>query len=570
MRLGRQLFRPGRSVERVNAFLLRLRSTRDAGGDARRVAGSRFRALIPPLAEHLGGAFSVILSVVLIGALVALLFAFVKELRSDTLVLEGFTAPPDLVAQGYTPTVIAERVLDEIRSIYQAARTTHPHRSLESSAQVADIDIAHGALSMRAVVRYTRRMLGLPDRSIGGEIVRQDRKLRATVRVNDKGGVQLRTSERADGNAEALLKDVARDIVQTVDSYVFASFLFEEELKEPNLPFRRTLAAIDYVLTHPPEEDHALGMKLLGSVQMAQGRFDDAAQSFREARRMAPNLPYIVDYLAYALYFSGHVEEASKLQPAATPDPSWSADRLAARAASFVAQNRFAEAEAFARAALAVAPENENAQGSLIEALKQLHRPTEALAEVEKTMAPISKSGPHEGQYIELLILTGRPREALTIAEARNAAKPDDAYLTYALGLAFAATGRYADAASAYERANLSINGFSPLLIAWGDALLGLHESESALAKMRAAAALDPTFGATHAGEGRALLALGKPTEAAASYARACELDTHDPAALRVWAQVLDTLGRKSEAAEKRDRANIVERENSQPRTAAK
>ena len=125
----------------------------------------------------------------------------------------------------------------------------------------------------------------------------------------------------------------------------------------------------------------------------------------------------------------------------------------------------------------------------------------------------------------------------------------------------------YADAIAAYERANLAINGFSPLLIDWGDALLGLHQPEAALVKMRAAAALDPTFGATHAGVGRALVALGKPAEAEASFARACELDRHDPDALRAWAQTLDALGRQREAADKRARADVVEHENAQPLT---
>ena len=157
MKFRRQLFKPGRSVERVNSFLARFRASRTGAGNATAASehSSGIRSLAQRLAEHTGGAFSLILSIVLLGAVVAFLVAFVKELRSDTLVLQGFNAPPDLVAQGYVPTVIAERVLDEIRRIYKTARTNHPHRNLEASAQVADIDIAHGALSMRAVVRYS-------------------------------------------------------------------------------------------------------------------------------------------------------------------------------------------------------------------------------------------------------------------------------------------------------------------------------------------------------------------------------------------------------------------------------
>jgi tetratricopeptide (TPR) repeat protein len=571
MKFRKQLFRPGRWVERITKLSSRpisgrsrspLRSDRH-GAQAANESLAASRTFTQRLAEHTGGAFSLVLSIILLAAIVALVVAFIKELRSDTVVLEGFSAPPDLVNRGYTPTVIAEYILDEIRSIQKGVRTTRQPRILESSTQLPDIDVAHGALSMRALVRYTRRFLALGDNSVSGDIVRNDQVLKGNIRFREKRTIQMASIERADGNIEALLKDVAHAVVQATDPYMLAAFLYDEEAKQPDHSFRQTLAAIDYVLAHPPEDDDAWGLMLLGQVLRVQNHFAEAADAYREATRRSPKIPFALDNLAQVLYFAGQLDEAARMIPAAPPNPHWTAPELRTRAWTLVIQNRFDEAYAFASAALAVSPDDVSARDALVEALTQLHRPAEALGQVEKTMSPITKTGPLDSHYVELLIATGRPREALEFAEHIVARHSDDNSAAYPIGLALAANGRYAEAAAAYKRASSMMTEYSPLLIAWGDALLRLGQSQNALDKMRSAANLDRTFGAAQAGVGRALLALGKPVDAAESFAKACELDRHDPSALRAWAQALDALNRQNEAAEKRNRADIVEQENS-------
>ena len=47
------------------------------------------------LAENAGALFSVTLSLVLVVALIALVFAFIRELRQDRVLVEAFVAPKD-------------------------------------------------------------------------------------------------------------------------------------------------------------------------------------------------------------------------------------------------------------------------------------------------------------------------------------------------------------------------------------------------------------------------------------------------------------------------------------------
>src|SRR4029077_14729218 len=94
--LKRQLVRAGAGVELVS-----------------RLAARRFLLRRPPptpheplrvtrVAEYAGAIFSTLLSIVLVVAIVALLAALAREYRRDAFTLDGFSAPKDLVDDGFT------------------------------------------------------------------------------------------------------------------------------------------------------------------------------------------------------------------------------------------------------------------------------------------------------------------------------------------------------------------------------------------------------------------------------------------------------------------------------------
>ena len=190
MQLKRPLFVPGRRIEQTGKlselpFFTRRPASATTGSALPGVAAPR-RPLLSRLAENAGALFSVTLSLVLVVALIALVFAFIRELRQDRVLVEAFVAPKDLVEQGYTSTVIAEKMLDEIRAINSQSGSLRARRALESGDAVPDIQIAHGGLSMKAIVRYARRLLDLPDATIGGEIVRRGAALRMNTAIDQQ------------------------------------------------------------------------------------------------------------------------------------------------------------------------------------------------------------------------------------------------------------------------------------------------------------------------------------------------------------------------------------------------
>ncbi len=209
MRLKRPLFMPGRRIEQIGKLSEQpffSRRPSDAHGSPSSRAGLARRGLLPRLAENAGALFSATLSVILAVALVALVVAFIRELRQDSVLLETFVAPRELVEQGYTSTVIAEKMLDEIRAINRRSGSVRARRALEFGDAVPDIQIAHGGLSMKSIVRYARRLFDLPDATIGGEIVRRGASLRMTIRTRDRHGTEVVEVVRDDANADALLQ----------------------------------------------------------------------------------------------------------------------------------------------------------------------------------------------------------------------------------------------------------------------------------------------------------------------------------------------------------------------------
>ena len=162
---------------------------------------------------------------------------------------------------------------------------------------------------MKSIVRYARRLFDLPDATIGGEIVRRGTTLRMTIRTRDRYGTQVVEVVRDDADADALLRDAGRAIVRATDPYILATYFNTKESDAGSETFPETLAAIDYVLTHPPESDDAWALNLRGNVRMEQGRPEEAIADYRAALARGG---IFHGNLAQALLAAGRRDEALK------------------------------------------------------------------------------------------------------------------------------------------------------------------------------------------------------------------------------------------------------------------
>jgi len=150
----------------------------------------------------------------------------------------------------------------------------------------------------------------------------------------------------------------------------------------------------------------------------------------------------------------------------------------------------------------------------------------------------------------QLLLAEGDPEAAVAVVKQMVGLEPDDAYLQERLGNLMAATGRRAEAESAYRRAleitplrHSALRGLSGILG-------GLGRVQDALAAARDAVAIAPSRGEYHAQLGAMLLRNGQLDEAEQAARTAVSLGSPTARGLRVLSAVLARRGCREEAVD--------------------
>jgi len=560
MQVKRQLFRPGRRIEQIgklaaHPFFTRRKKTDVAQNDGA-VTGisTQRRGLLPRLAENAGALFSIAFSLLLVAALAALVVAFARDIRRDVFELDNFTAPKDIVDRGYTSTAIAEAILDEIRAVQTEAFTLQARRQLEVAATLPDVQVAGGGLSMKAIVRYARRLVDLPDNRIGGELLQDGKALKVAMRIHQGARTRLVVVRRDDGDVDRLLRDAGRSLVQIADPQMLVVYLYGREVAERH--FSATRAAIDYVLANGRPEDRARAYQMLGTVQQLEGEPDNALASFRRAAAIDPSGGLVL--VVRQLVRMGRDDEALDIVREQIRVAQSANDWINASAMA-TALGRNVEALDYSRRALARDPNGAESYNSAALDLYALHRRREAAAMAERgfQLNPSDKDLPSTLAF--LLASVGRAPEAIEICNASLAEWPGDLWCREARGVAYASMGRVDEALSEFRYAQNNGNASAYLAAHFGDLLLATGKPNEALVQYETGLSNEPHHWMAQTGWARAQLALGRPKVAAQRFASVAANDPDDPLVYQEWARALDMLGQHDEAAAKRAEAQKAE-----------
>lgn len=531
MKLKRALFRPGRRIEQIGKLAAHPFFTRqkeqpptdhDVPGAADVPRAPKRRPFLSRHAENAGAMFSIALSLVLVAALVALLVAFVLELRRDSVVIEGFRVPRDLAERGYDSVTVSERLLDEIRKIQKESPTIRARRQLESSIAAADIQVAGGGLSMKSLVRYVRQWLALPESHIGGEITREDKGLHLVVRERTGRRTSTLHVRLPGDDVEELIRNGARSIVQQADPYVLAAYLYQ--LEQPEHQFPQSQEAIEYVLRHPPADDDPWALILWGNILDELGRPLAAIEKYRAALALQPGFPLALGNWANVLKRAGQRKEAlARHEEAARLNPD--NPRVFARLGDeYVDERRWTDADAMYARALRLDPDLGDAHAGLAYSLARQNRFAEAFARATRGLAADPDGlGP---QWIQFLL--------------HWAAERTD------------------DAAGAARQLRATAPASNRALIATGLVQLGRGEAHAALDNFDAAIRRDPRDADAHYGRGEALLLQGRFQEALAEFDEETRLDNAFPEAHLGAARALEGLQRLDEAWQRFEAADAI------------
>jgi tetratricopeptide (TPR) repeat protein len=506
-----------------------------------------------------------VVSLLLLGFLIALAFAFWREVRNDTVFLEPIEVPREIDAQGFHPGVVASHLLDAAVAMQQRGSGWRRRRPLENVASVADTQAPGGYLSIRVIVKAVRAMLGRPATRISGDITKRATGYTLQLRVGGRVIEPVGGPHTPAADIEQLIHDGAQDLLQAVDPFALARYFFNGP--EAGTPAPNTMRLVQAVLRADHIEDRAWALSLWASVLLGQGHEEEAMEKYRAALEADERIgsQHALENLAKAMVRHGREDEARALVDSVAAREPQHLENLVAATVAYGRLGLWDRALATAEIALKHRHHNVLAHQIHGFALAGLHRYDEAIEALKHSRDLDRANSTTEFLLAWALAQAGRADEAGRIAQEAIARIPAGHHQQAAQGFAQLALGNPEVAVASFAHADASWPMFELCKQGWGDALLAAGDAAAALARYEEAITLNPHLGQAWRGSARALAALGRHDEALERFERAHREDGNDPLTLRCWAETLATLGRHDDAQEKQAAADRVRSHNAGP-----
>jgi len=193
-------------------------------------------------------AFEVSLALIAIALACVIGAAVWRAAHANGLIIDAFSVPSDLAAQGLTGEVVASRMLDRLTEMQNA---TVSNRAPQSYANDWDndikVEIPDTGVSFGEAYRYLKGWLG-HETHLGGEVVRADNGLALTARISGDENATF-----AGTGVEALVKKAAEYVYGQTQPYRYAVYLESHDRADEALPIFQHLA------TAGSEEDRPWG-----------------------------------------------------------------------------------------------------------------------------------------------------------------------------------------------------------------------------------------------------------------------------------------------------------------------
>jgi tetratricopeptide (TPR) repeat protein len=242
----------------------------------------------------------------IIGLILFLVFAAVASAvyqagRADGLVIESFSAPPDLVQKGLTGQVLASKLLDRLNAMQSATSSSRAASSFSHDwGNDIKVAIPDTGVSLGEVIRYLHNWLG-HEMHLSGELYEQGDKVALTVRLEGEAG-QTFSGRAAD--LDAIVQQAAEAVFRRAQTYRYSVFLeYHGRTREAEQVLKglsETGSAKERAWA-----DHGLALFLANA-----GRYEEARAKDLRAQTENPELPNPPAGLGWLAAVRGHDEEA--------------------------------------------------------------------------------------------------------------------------------------------------------------------------------------------------------------------------------------------------------------------
>jgi tetratricopeptide (TPR) repeat protein len=539
-----------------------------------------------------------VVNTLMIAAAALALVVIVKTALKPATVIDAIGVPKELEERGYTPAVVAQRLIDEIAQIGATASSLKDHATFSSlpfENKVPKIDLPVAGMSLATFVAQFRELVGITDTRISGEVIaerasnagagekdglKSPSMLSLRLRILDSG--TFHAGEPA-AKLDLLLRPAALQMVERFDPYIAASYYYVID------DFDNAQRMVQRLLDTGVEEERRLAVNLSGLIALSQKRFDDALAVFTgliesDGRSVSPWLNRANVRIAM-----GNAEQtgeaarrhfeyalADALQAIALTGGHAPAKRQKQRREIALAHTVAGEAlfrmgddakldEATAHLKLAVEAYPKHARAYFLQS--QIYR---ARNDRDQAIAMLSHSADADPNnpnihdiyttWGELLRETGKPQEARKIFERAIAANPRNPNGYSSIGKIYLAQRDWDKAAEYFRKAVDADPSWAWFHYNLARALAGAGRFDQSIAAVRKATALDPRHALSYAQWGRTLaesarqkngrIAAELKKDAATKLAKAVELAPRDGEVLKEVGKSYELLNQPALALE--------------------
>ena len=279
-------------------------------------SGSRIQRL-ERFSEVLTHLRSLFLSIFFFIAAIALIVIIVRQLTTNSVLVEPISVPAALAQKGYTPKIIAQRIVDEIFKIQRKATTVKERRSLMPEWSQLDVQMPGAGVSVKTVGRIIKESMGIPETQINGEVVMVIQEFRLRLRFD--GG--RHTSEIPPLPADRL-DDMfhlgAQQAVKIIDPFMLASY-FHVIKNHAGM-----MEMIHYCLKNDRKQDDHWANNLWGMQRAGEKKWEEAIEKYKTAVKIDPEFALAYNNWGNALQNQGKYRKAiEKYRKAVKIDPEF-------------------------------------------------------------------------------------------------------------------------------------------------------------------------------------------------------------------------------------------------------
>lgn len=274
---------------------------------------------------------SAVRKITLQGLIIVLILVAISLVLSATFRVRDVSFAPILVPEelaniGYSPRVVAQRVIDRMNVVYtESIKSKNDPQSntdttmLGHSQPEVDLVFPSVGISINEAAAYLRSLIPRDEQTVTGELLYHKSKNLVSLRLRLDGQKIFEASRKfSDAGMEELFVLGAYELTKRIDPFILALYHYSEE----EISKAKEVTAFVLGNLHG-SEDYVRTIVLEGVMLADEGQYDESFSAFRMATELDPN--YISAYVNWgnSLFEQGDLYGAiEKYRNAVQVDPT--------------------------------------------------------------------------------------------------------------------------------------------------------------------------------------------------------------------------------------------------------